>query len=84
MLTTWLPRPKATTTEVRHERRYEYGGPQRKRGTGESLAELGLAFKMSEEAAMTWRRIRAPEKVAELLDWSTLRRRDSGVRRPTG
>jgi putative transposase len=28
---------------------------------------LGLAFKMSEEAAKTWRRIRAPEKVAELL-----------------
>jgi len=29
---------------------------------------LGLAFKLSEEAAKTWRRIRAPEKVAELLD----------------
>jgi putative transposase len=28
---------------------------------------LGLAFKMAEEAAKTWRRIRAPEKVAELL-----------------
>lgn len=28
---------------------------------------LGLAFKMSEAAAKTWRRIRAPEKVAELL-----------------
>jgi transposase-like protein len=28
---------------------------------------LGLAFKMSEEAAKTWRRIRAPEKVAEVL-----------------
>ncbi len=28
---------------------------------------LGLAFKMSEEAAKTWRRIRGPEKVAELL-----------------
>ncbi|MBK8639597.1 MAG: hypothetical protein IPN92_15465 [Chromatiaceae bacterium] len=28
---------------------------------------LGLAFKLSEEAAKTWRRIRAPEKVAELL-----------------
>ena len=28
---------------------------------------LGLAFKMSEEAAKTWRRLRAPEKVAELL-----------------
>jgi transposase-like protein len=28
---------------------------------------LGLAFKMTEEAAKTWRRIRAPEKVAELL-----------------
>jgi transposase-like protein len=29
---------------------------------------LGLAFKMAEEAAKSWRRIRAPEKVAELLD----------------
>ena len=28
---------------------------------------LALAFKMAEEAAKTWRRIRAPEKVAELL-----------------
>ena len=28
---------------------------------------LGLAFKLSQEAAKTWRRIRAPEKVAELL-----------------
>ncbi len=28
---------------------------------------LGLAFKMAEEAAKTWRRIRAPAKVAELL-----------------
>ena len=28
---------------------------------------LGLAFKMSEEAAKAWRRLRAPEKVAELL-----------------
>jgi len=28
---------------------------------------LGLAFKLAEEAAKTWRRIRAPEKVAELL-----------------
>lgn len=28
---------------------------------------LGLAFKMAEEAAKTWRRIRAPKKVAELL-----------------
>jgi transposase-like protein len=28
---------------------------------------LGLAFKMSEEAAKIWRRIRAPENVAELL-----------------
>jgi putative transposase len=28
---------------------------------------LGLAFKLTEEAAKTWRRIRAPEKVAELL-----------------
>jgi transposase-like protein len=28
---------------------------------------LGLAFKMSEEAAKTWRRIRAPEKAAALL-----------------
>jgi hypothetical protein len=26
-----------------------------------------LAFKMSEEAAKTWRRIRAPEKAAALL-----------------
>jgi transposase-like protein len=29
---------------------------------------LGLAFKLSEEAAKRWRRIRAPEKVADLLD----------------
>jgi putative transposase len=29
---------------------------------------LGLAFKLSQEAAKTWRRIRAPEKVVELLD----------------
>lgn len=29
---------------------------------------LGLAFKLSQEAAKSWRRIRAPEKVAELLD----------------
>ena len=28
---------------------------------------LGLAFKLAEQAAKTWRRIRAPEKVAELL-----------------
>ena len=28
---------------------------------------LGLAFKLAEKAAKTWRRIRAPEKVAELL-----------------
>ena len=28
---------------------------------------LGLAFKLAEEAAKSWRRIRAPEKVAELL-----------------
>ena len=28
---------------------------------------LGLAFKLVEEAANTWRRIRTPEKVAELL-----------------
>jgi hypothetical protein len=28
---------------------------------------LGLAFKSSEEAAKTWRRIRAPENVAELF-----------------
>ena len=28
---------------------------------------LGLAFKLAEAAAKTWRRIRAPEKVAELL-----------------
>lgn len=28
---------------------------------------LGLAFKLAEEAAKTWRRIRAPEKVADLL-----------------
>jgi transposase-like protein len=28
---------------------------------------LGLAFKLAEEAAKTWRRIRAPELVAELL-----------------
>jgi transposase-like protein len=28
---------------------------------------LGLAFKLAEEAAKTWRRIRSPEKVAELL-----------------
>jgi putative transposase len=26
-----------------------------------------LAFKLAEEAAKSWRRIRAPEKVAELL-----------------
>jgi transposase-like protein len=31
------------------------------------LTFLGLAFKLAEEAAKTWRRIRAPEKVAELL-----------------
>jgi transposase-like protein len=29
---------------------------------------LGLAFKLAEEAARSWRRIRAPEKVAELLE----------------
>jgi transposase-like protein len=29
---------------------------------------LGLAFKLSQEAAKSWRRIRAPQKVAELLD----------------
>ena len=28
---------------------------------------LGLAFKLAEAAAKSWRRIRAPEKVAELL-----------------
>ena len=28
---------------------------------------LALAFKLAEEAAKTWRRIRAPEKVAALL-----------------
>jgi len=28
---------------------------------------LGLTFKLAEEAAKSWRRIRAPEKVAELL-----------------
>jgi transposase-like protein len=28
---------------------------------------LGLAFKLAEEAAKSWRRIRAPQKVAELL-----------------
>jgi transposase-like protein len=28
---------------------------------------LGLAFKLAEEASKSWRRIRAPEKVAELL-----------------
>ena len=28
---------------------------------------LGLAFKLAEAAAKTWRRIRAPEKVADLL-----------------
>jgi transposase-like protein len=28
---------------------------------------LGLAFKLAEEAAKSWRRIRAPDKVAELL-----------------
>jgi hypothetical protein len=28
---------------------------------------LGLAFKLAEEAAKRWRRIRAPEKVADLL-----------------
>ncbi len=37
---------------------------------------LGLAFKMSEEAAKTWRRIRAPEKVAELLGGA---RYDDGI-----
>lgn len=37
---------------------------------------LGLAFKMSEEAAKTWRRIRAPEKVAELLGGA---RYDNGI-----
>jgi hypothetical protein len=28
---------------------------------------LGLAFKLAEEAAKSWRRIRAPKKIAELL-----------------
>jgi putative transposase len=28
---------------------------------------LGLAFKLAEESAKTWRRIRAPEKVLDLL-----------------
>lgn len=37
---------------------------------------LGLAFKLAEEAAKTWRRIRAPEKVAELLGAA---RDDDGV-----
>ena len=29
---------------------------------------LGLDFKLGEKAAKTWRRIRAPENVTELLD----------------
>jgi len=37
---------------------------------------LGLAFKMAEEAAKTWRRIRAPAKVAELLNGA---RYDDGI-----
>lgn len=32
---------------------------------------LGLAFKLSEEAAKSWRRIRSPEKLAELLSGTT-------------
>ena len=30
-------------------------------------AFLGLAFKKADEAGKTWRRLRAPDKVAELL-----------------
>lgn len=40
---------------------------------------LDLAFKMSEEAAKTWRRIRAPEKVAEILSGT---RYDDGIKVP--
>ena len=40
---------------------------------------LGLAFKMAEEAAKTCRRIRAPEKVAELLGGA---RYEDGIRVP--
>ena len=29
---------------------------------------LGLAFKLTEEAAKSWRRIRAPERLADLLN----------------
>ena len=40
---------------------------------------LGLAFKLAEEAAKTWRRIRAPEKVAEVLKGA---RYEDGMRVP--
>lgn len=31
---------------------------------------LGLIFKLSQEVVKTWGRLRAPEKVTELLDWA--------------
>jgi putative transposase len=40
---------------------------------------LGLAFKLAEEAAKTWRRIRAPEKARELLAGA---RYEDGIRVP--
>jgi transposase-like protein len=51
---------ESTFATVRHRTRRTKNGVTR-------TTVLGPAFKMSEEAAKTWRRIRAPEKVAELL-----------------
>jgi hypothetical protein len=51
---------ESTFTTVRHRTRRTKIGVTR-------TTFLGLAFKLAEEAAKTWRRIRAPEKVAELL-----------------
>jgi hypothetical protein len=50
---------ESTFATVRHRTRRTKNGVTR-------ATFRGLAFKMSEEAVKTWRRIRAPEKVAAL------------------
>jgi transposase-like protein len=50
----------STFATVRHRTRRTKNGVTR-------TTFLGLAFKRAEDAAKTWRRIRAPETVAELL-----------------
>lgn len=45
---------------------------------------LGLAFKLIESAEQSWRRIRAPEKIASLLEGVPFKRWTTGDRQHTG